>query len=314
MNLKNIGFSNQAKLLAAKISVIVCLTIGASFMQVQYSCGAAPETPCDPEYMDALEARAWMEAQREISQNKNLIYKPDSVLEYTCFDLFLNEAASNFPENRQFSETDRWDGHPEGFSFETTDEALTLVVLQPLIEYLVANFNTDAFDAGGYLNNRHNEIERLPILEVDGGTPYACAQMQLVWEAARCENFIEQTIFDGFYDWLHYENVAWDPRMELDPWELMCEEGDPRYEVARISAFNEDQALFDVTTEIFPPEGNAAPYLEDDIVTHLDFILPVGCNLAVPTGITVQRPDLGEYEEVVCTNPGCSSTTGGGCE
>src|SRR5437016_4882806 len=48
---------------------------------------ATPTTPCDPEYMDALEARAYLEAQREVAQNQNYILKPDSVLEYTCFDL-----------------------------------------------------------------------------------------------------------------------------------------------------------------------------------------------------------------------------------
>lgn len=318
MNLKQLGFSRRIKSLFLSICAIIALTTAGSFVMVKTTCAGAPVSPCDPQYMDALEARAWLEAQREISQNQNLIYKPDSVLEYTCFRGFLNEAASEFPANRQFSETDRWGGHPVGFSFATTDEALTQVVLLPMVDYLAANFNTDGFNAGAYLNNRV-PLEYLPPLTVDGGEAYGCGQMQAVWEAARCSNFIEQTIFDGFYDFLFYENPDWDPRIEVEPWELMCEQGDPRYEPARITAFNEDQALFDVTTEIFPPQGDGEPYLEDDIITHLEFILPIGAcgaSLEVPTGVTVQRPDINggaPYPEHICTNPGCSATPGGGC-
>ena len=65
-------------------------------------------TPCDPDYYESLEARAWLEAQREITQNQNLIFKPDSVLEYTCFDNHLRELADHADE--MFSETTRWGG------------------------------------------------------------------------------------------------------------------------------------------------------------------------------------------------------------
>ncbi len=63
---------------------------------------------CDPEFWDVLKDRAWMEAQREVTQNQNLIPRPDSVLEMTCFDSFLDElgshADSNFPSNPRWSE------------------------------------------------------------------------------------------------------------------------------------------------------------------------------------------------------------------
>lgn len=62
---------------------------------------------CDPEFWDVLKDRAWMEAQREVTQNQNLIPRPDSVLEMTCFDSFLDElgshADSNFPSHPRWS-------------------------------------------------------------------------------------------------------------------------------------------------------------------------------------------------------------------
>lgn len=56
---------------------------------------------CDPAFYDVLSNRAWQEAQREITQTKNLIARPDSVLSLSCFNQFLNHqsfyAARNFP-------------------------------------------------------------------------------------------------------------------------------------------------------------------------------------------------------------------------
>ncbi len=56
---------------------------------------------CNPDFMEVLKNRAWEEAQREITQNNNLIARPDSVLSMTCFDSWLDDLAdhseSNFP-------------------------------------------------------------------------------------------------------------------------------------------------------------------------------------------------------------------------
>ncbi len=67
---------------------------------------------CDPDFYDVLKDRAWMEAQRELTQNANLITRPDSVLTVSCFGDFLDHAgayagytslisgsAGNFPGN-----------------------------------------------------------------------------------------------------------------------------------------------------------------------------------------------------------------------
>ena len=306
------GLKNQ--ILSRKLGMKLCLYLCAALLSVSvsFSSYAQPTSPCDPEYMDALEARAWLEAQREIQQNKNYIFKPDSVLEYTCFHGFLDEAASNFGGHRQFSETDRWDGHPVDFSNETTDIALTNVVLAPMNAWLVANFHTEG-DMGAYLNNR-TPVEYVLVDAVDGGRAYGCAEMQAVWQVARCMQFNEELAFDGFFDFAYYEGE--DAREEQNAWALMCETPDPRVGAARVTAFNEDQVLFNVETEIPAAEGNGAPYLEDDIVTHLDFILPGTCDgPAVATGITVERPDINggsPYPERVCTNPGCTNPPGSG--
>ncbi|MFK7838785.1 MAG: hypothetical protein AB8B83_00505 [Bdellovibrionales bacterium] len=52
---------------------------------------------CDPGFADVIEARSYMEASREIEMAQTLILKPDSVLEYSCFNNRLAElnAADN---------------------------------------------------------------------------------------------------------------------------------------------------------------------------------------------------------------------------
>lgn len=308
--LRNIGIKMGLFLCAGLLSVAVSSQAGAQ------------TSPCDPQYMDALESRAWLEAQREIAQNKNLIFKPDSVLEYTCFDQFLNEAASNFATNRQFSETDRWNGYPSGFSSHSTDDALDQVVLFPMLNYLENNFNTTG-NMGAYLNNR-TTLEYSPGSSVTGPTSpgdpnnYNCAEMQKVWELARCANFIDpaERDFDGFFDFKYYETANHDPRRESNNWALMCT-SDSRFAQARRNAFNNRQDLFDVNTEIVPI-ADGTMYNEDNVITHLDYILPGNCNLSqqIPTGIRVQRPDLNggnPYDEKICTKPGCSAQPAGGC-
>ncbi len=49
---------------------------------------------CDPEFWDVLKDRAWQEAQREITQNNNIIARPDSVLSMTCFESFNDHLAT----------------------------------------------------------------------------------------------------------------------------------------------------------------------------------------------------------------------------
>lgn len=63
------------------------------------------DTACDGNFMNQIQARAYMEASREVIMAQQMIHKPDSVLEYTCFDQFLNQAsaqANSFSESASF--------------------------------------------------------------------------------------------------------------------------------------------------------------------------------------------------------------------
>lgn len=268
---------------------------------------AQPATACDPEYMDALEARAWLEAQREITQNQNLILKPDSVLEYTCFDKLVGRAGRNFAipgfGTRQFSEMNAWGTIPITMVGPgTTDAAINNVVGLALVGYLEANFE-HSFLSGRSILDHEVEI-------IDGNDNYLCDRMALVWQHAKCMNFQEyEALYDGFYDFARY--MTEDPRaLPLDY--PTCEIPETSYALAGGVAFNDDEDLFILSPEETPYD--LLGYNEDVVQSFVERMNPPtagGCDdsYRIPTGVQVARSDLNggdPYNEFVCTQPGCS--------
>ncbi len=70
----------------------------------------APKTAnptCDADFMNQIYARAFLEAERENIINETVIRKPDSILEYSCFDDFVSRAADH--AGPLFTETDEFE-------------------------------------------------------------------------------------------------------------------------------------------------------------------------------------------------------------
>ncbi len=69
--------------------------------------GSSVPATCDPEIWESFKDKAWEEGQREITQNQNLIARPDSVLSMTCFDEFANHfskyGGEHFPSSPDHS-------------------------------------------------------------------------------------------------------------------------------------------------------------------------------------------------------------------
>ncbi len=72
---------------------------------------------CDLEFWDVLTEKAWLEGQKEITQNQNLIARPDSVLSMTCFDQYLNHLAW-YGDNHFPSDPDYANGGLGNFAYE----------------------------------------------------------------------------------------------------------------------------------------------------------------------------------------------------
>ncbi len=299
------------------LTFLAILFVSVFFIsQTSYAGGGTPpapeiaDSPCDPDYYTSLRSRAWLEAQREITQNQNLISKPDSVLEYTCFDRQLLELADHSKD--MLSETQRWG---TATTLIDMDHTLQNLVNNSLQAYFVTNFphrllggrmpdeDFGAQVAGG--NSRKVEF----LYDKSAGTglasmDYECDVMNEVWMYAKCMDFIDNEDEDGFYSFENYRDYE-DSGTDLDRRHLPEIAGMGR--CPAIKSFwenNIDQAWVDAET----------PWEEDPVNTYQALVIP-GPSSAVCTassyiftGLIVDQgggasPE--QYAEAICLQPGC---------
>jgi len=282
------------------------------------ACAAevAPQ-PCDAQYWDSMTHRAWMEAEREIVMNQNLIFKPDSVLEYVCFDKFLDHNAGHagpiFIHTEYFGKKIFKETGPNSMEW-----ALTEVVSKSLKPYQDENFNHVFL--GGRAEFLDLDPKDYPLKdETTKGTYANCNMMAAVWETAKCLNFVDNDEFednDSFYpfetlvnpdgdDVVGYNNADFEDPREFP---TQCGKPDnPPWQEAIDKAENKNDDQYDF----------AVP-LEEAFTAIRERLEPGECgNPPILTGVTVRlSPGAGvdPYDDGVCTNPGCTFTQDGSCE
>lgn len=276
---------------------------------------------CDADFMNVIYGRAWLEAERENILNEMLIAKPDSTLEYSCFEQANSMTA--VIGGPLFNETDYWwdkkviiDGHigdhdPTWINVDDIpikmythmcdgktpcdklDISLNDLVLTALKEYTDLNFFHDYI--GGTAVGINNDI----IGEVGGY--YLCDFIYLVNLLARCNNF---ATYDQFFDFETLANM--DPRLLPQ----QCQ-GTPITQEHIDLAKNKDAqyAAFDLVEDLFTDKMETGR-----------------CGDAIPTGVKVKilnpvfdpqgglTPNAQTYEEHMCSNPGCTYIRGRGCQ
>lgn len=260
------------------------------------------DSPCDALYYETLSARAWLEAQREITQNQNIILKPDSVFQYTCFDRLVNELAD--ASSNMLSETNFYGNPLASGSFEN---ALNDLVNSTLVTYVGNNFGGSGGSGGSYsLLSGHTSalgISHNPALVGSGtSSPYSCDIMSRVWQAAKCINFVTNSTTDGFYTFQEYSGAL-----------------DKRHLPASCTPINGNWAG-NLTVAL-----TSGPWTNDAVNTYLSLTEPDDCTSGsacacdgepIPTGLTVinEQSSTG-YPEHICLQPGCRyrpATSGSG--
>ncbi len=253
---------------------------------------AATGDTCDADFMNQIYARSFIEGQREMVMNQVLIRKPDSVLEYTCFDQFVRDSAEI--AGPIFSEIPDFTGitvpNPGAADIEYTvnmtdtklDSSLNALVMASLNAYTSTNF---AHDLLGGTSGEANTIASSV-----SGADNACSFMNDIYFFARCKNFATDDQFFKFDDL-----VSSDPR-NLIP-DLRCSTG------SGITQGHVDTARDTVadTPNIF-----------------MDFVDASSCEPPIPTGVTafqtkyaidlqgnVNKVDDFSFPDHVCANPGC---------
>jgi hypothetical protein len=267
---------------------------------------AKSENPsCDADFMNQIYAKSFAEAQRENIINQVLVRKPDSILEYTCFDMLAGQAAAH--AGPLFSESTEWSNisvstgttidsrdYPTvilsvNMGPDRLDNSLRNLVSGALNTYIQRNFSHSFL--GGVLGINSDIVDNIRT----GG--YSCQFMNNVFFMAKCGNANTDVTFDPL-SWY----ASNDPRQR--PENTACTAG------TGIS-----QGILDVATN-----KNFA-YVNFDVVnpTYLDRQGGGACGAPIPTGVasvkaekTVDRPignvTLGLttiYQNKICSNPGC---------
>ena len=320
--------------LAAKILIAAALAVAglaAGFSQAY----AAATAPCDPEFMDAIEARGYIEAQRQIEQNNNYILQQDSVLEYTCFDKLQGNLSDNGQWRLGHPFTDQNSGtpfaNPNGFvpaEFKQTNGSLqgslAAVVWKAMNTYNINNYG-NTIQPWNYLAGRDG-APTWSWAAAPGQAVYNCSDMENVWRAAHCMNFSDQPNHDDFYDFYWYVDPTDARTLDFSkPWSAAnsCSARPPARKPIDDThdievAFNKMGVNFSLKPENPWSTSNLTDttlYVADPVVSHLDLILPIGtapapgaCNAVTPepTGICMIREGLtAVYQDAVCPNPGC---------
>lgn len=143
---------------------------------------------CDADFMNQIYAKAFMHAERENLMLETIIRKPDSVLEYSCFESIVNKTACDAPP--LFSET-------VAFSENATESPCN----SPNDKYEVGEFATIALD--GELDDDY-----LPEPDNDIGNDNEVEELVIdVWMhqdledgETRLGNILEQLILEALID------------------------------------------------------------------------------------------------------------------
>lgn len=296
-------------ILKSRLAIFLALPI----LFISFGSNAAvpviADTPCDPLYYESLSARAWLEAEREITQNQNIILKPDSVFEYTCFDRLVRVLAVEAVN--MLSETPLY-GAP--LTNTSMDEALEAVIGVSLLTYINNNFGGKTVGTHGVpreddYNLLYGHVAGTGINHYPKGilddSAYACNIMSRVWNAAKCINFISHPDHDGFYTFANYATETDDNR-HLPYINL------PGGGCTSI----EDNWSDNLATAL-----TSGPWTHDPVQTYFVITDAQDCGAGacrcvdadgnnsepIPTGVTIYRanPLPAEYEEHICLQPGC---------
>ena len=145
------------------------------------NAGKSTSGACDADFMNQIYSRALIEAERENVTGQTVIRKPDSVLEYTCFDQIVSRTAKSV--GSFFSETI--------LGNTSLDNALEILVLDSLKKYVDSCFKQDFL--GGSADGQNNSISA----SIGSGN-YDCLFMNSMYYLSKCRDFAVDDLFMSF--------------------------------------------------------------------------------------------------------------------
>lgn len=236
---------------------------------------------CDPDYMDILNIRGYLEGKRELETAQRIILKPDSVLEYSCFheeSIWYASYAGRFSEygyNPQPGNPAGFDGVPVAYRIlpNSLDNALGLVVQNTMVRFL--DSFSHIYGGGTY--------------PIAANPASGCNPMNIVWHTAKCQNFDPNW-------WVRFENLA---SADIRVFPIPCA---PLYDPNRTTNINTA-----IGASYPAPATPAASGGMDSLDSHLPTIRGA-CGGGIDTGVNVTLIDGTVVDDAICIQPKCHYT------
>jgi len=293
--------------------------------------GPAPNEPkhdnnktCDADLMNQIYGKAYLESERHNIMAETILRKPDSVLQYSCFDQVASLTAT--VGAKFFTESEQWDDEQvliEGelnrediddtrevkintyMEDDRQDKSIKEVVLKSLKKYIDDNFR-----------NEDNEHRLLGGASAQTAEPtgeihtsgYLCSLMRTIYYEAKCDNF---NVDDPFYSFRSLSVAVNDPREHPKNCRRINGNQKPidpdMIDLAENKNF--EYAAFDRITntyleDIFGPNKTEKTCDEvTPIETGVEFTIKTFISQG-PAG-TQKLQSSQDYKDAVCAKPGC---------
>ncbi len=277
----------------SNIAVLFFLTFFIVFSMGSAKAQIAPDA-CDDEYYNSMKEKAWMEVQREIESNNHYIWRPDSVLQYTCF---YNMVTGIIKDTDLFS----YDTNRSSTAFPL-DAAFDRAAMGVFNSYI----SSQEFDTT-YLNVGTGSVN---IGTAESAGSYTCDLMSNAWSGVKCTDN-DNVSFYSLSEIAAGSDAA-DLRTFTGPAPMQCPTGG--------AAPDEDaywQASYTRATDL-TNGGSPIPNYFDSILAQFDLWLaldetnPAGGTLStcadpIPTGVIIRTNTIIDgYADAICPNTGCS--------
>lgn len=299
-----------------------------NYTKLDRSTNTAGSHACDADFMNQIYANSFLQAERDVMMSELLVRKPDSVLEYSCFDqhaaLSARFVGPLFTERRdyenygvtidgRFGDVIALHINVIAFGLDTSrdvrtqkidvsmgdtyhDRSIEQLVLGSLQTYVNQNFSHS------YLGGATTADNTLNFTEPTIGN--ICPMMFEVFYAAKCLNLNKDL---SFWTFENFRDI-----------------GDFRVLPGACPVSHQ------ITDDIIALAENRDQFYAqyDDIDAQLDLmrtgLVPGGCAPPIPTGVTTSYEVYGTdlfsnrtvvandtWDDGVCPNPGCSLAYGG---
>ena len=260
---------------------------------------------CDADFMNQIYAKSFLEANRETMISKYLVVKPDSVLEYACFDQSVKRTAEI--AGPIFTEAPNWSStsvsNPFGgsiplrvFMGETKlDTTLDGLVMSSLNDFVNTNNFTHTFMGG-------TQSDDDTVAATVQAAQNTCTFMNGMHTLAKCDNVNPNLFF------MDFESLT-----VIDPRNIPTNAGECTINPITQQLINvADNRAGRYALKYQDRVGNTTRF-----DTYLDYVIvdrDSDCMPPIKTGVTVVREshdtqggveDTFNIEDSVCSNPGC---------